>query len=291
MGLAERKSAVDEPLKVFPPAAEQGLAEEPTIDTASRPYVGRWNRLVSTTNWEKGRIIAEWRQALIDAGADPAESADEAWARRVGGVSGQHVGRLRRVYQRFGKAYSEYAGLYWSHFHAALDWDDAELWLEGAAQSGWSVSAMRRQRWEALGSVAADRPRDEDLVTSETDEDFDPRRDRGDAPSSPAGQVADVQGLPVPEGPDFGEEPGAAGTPRDGDGAAIFAADPERETVSFVRPFANLADLPDDLAEAFEAYKLAILRHKADHWQQISREDVLASLDALKELALAPSVE
>ncbi len=37
---------------------------------------------------------------------------------------------------------------------------------------------------------------------------------------------------------------------------------------SSVRPFENLGDLPDDLAEAFDAFKLAILRHKQDSWEQ-----------------------
>ena len=72
------------------------------LDTASQPYLGRWNLLVSTTNWEKGRIISDWRQTLIDAGAPAQEYSDDAWSRRVGGVSGQHVGRLRRVFERFG---------------------------------------------------------------------------------------------------------------------------------------------------------------------------------------------
>ena len=34
------------------------------LDQASRPFVGRWNQLVSDTNWEKGRIIQQWREAL-----------------------------------------------------------------------------------------------------------------------------------------------------------------------------------------------------------------------------------
>ena len=63
---------------------------------ASQPFVGRWSRLVSTTNWEKGRIIVEWRAALVSQGLPVAEYSDEAWGRLVGGVSGQHVGRLRR---------------------------------------------------------------------------------------------------------------------------------------------------------------------------------------------------
>jgi len=45
---------------------------------------------------------------------------------------------------------SQYEGLYWSHLQAALDWDDAEMWLEGAIQNQWSVSQMRGQRWETL---------------------------------------------------------------------------------------------------------------------------------------------
>ena len=103
-------------------------------DDASQPFVGRWNLLVSTTNWEKGRIISEWRQALIDTDRPAREYSDESWARLVGAVTGQHAGRLRRVYERFGKTSQEFRGLYWSHFHAALDWDDAEMWLEGAIQ-------------------------------------------------------------------------------------------------------------------------------------------------------------
>jgi hypothetical protein len=263
----------------------------PSVDVASQPYIGRWHHLISTTNWEKGRIIAEWRTALIEANSAAAEYADEAWARRVGGVTGQHVGRLRRVYQRFGLAQADYAGIYWSHFQAALDWDDAELWLEGAVQSAWSVSEMRRKRWESMGSLAADRPRDEDIVAAETDEDADPNLDRDAASQRSSGQAAESPSRPLPEGPDFGDETAAVAGEREQDGASIFAADPPGEAVPFVRPFENLAELPEDLAEAFEAFKLALLRHKTDHWRQISCEDVLASLDALKELALAPSLE
>ena len=83
--------------------------------------MGRWNHLVSTTNWEKGRIIHEWRQALIAAETDSSEYADEAWSRRVEHVSGQHAGRLRRVYDRFGATHESYNGLYWSHFHGSFE--------------------------------------------------------------------------------------------------------------------------------------------------------------------------
>ncbi len=271
-----------------------GIAElhDDTVE-ASQPYVGRWNQLVSTTNWEKGRIITQWREALLATDAPAAEYSDEAWARMVGGVTGQHVGRLRRTFQRFGEVCEQYDGLYWSHFQAALDWDDAEMWLEGAVQNQWPVSQMRRQRWEVLGADESQKPRDEDVVTGELDEDFEPALAQEPISKTVKGSVEEVAAGPRPEGPDFGGEEQSSTRRRnskedDADGSSIYSGDRAEETVPFVRPFEKLAELPDDLAEAFEAFKLAILRHKADDWQQISRDDVLASLDALKELALAP---
>jgi hypothetical protein len=263
---------------------------EPIVfESASQPFVGRWNDLVSTTNWEKGRIIAQWREALMEADAPVTEYSDEAWARRVGAVTAQHVGRLRRVHSRFGDVYGDYEGLYWSHFHAALDWDDAEMWLEGAAQSKWSVSQMRRQRWESMGAIADQEPRDTQIVTAETDEDVNPALDQ-DSVQRVTGELAEIHGPPATEDSQSAE-PSKKSPRQDDDGASIYADDTAEETVEFVRPFENLAELPDDLAEAFEGFKLAILRHKAEGWSQISREDVLASLDALKELARAPSVD
>ena len=74
----------------------------------------------------------------------------------MAGVSGQHVGRLRRVYQQFSELHREFEGLYWSHFQAALDWEDAGEWLVQAANNDWSVAQMQR----TLGRIgrAADRP-------------------------------------------------------------------------------------------------------------------------------------
>ncbi len=116
-------------------------------------------------------------QALEQAGAPAGSFSDEAWSREVHGVTPQHVGRLRRVYERFGAVHEQYAGLYWSHFQAALDWPDAEMYLEGAVQNDWSVSQMRNQRWEVLGGKPELKPRDGDIVASEVDEDFSPAAD------------------------------------------------------------------------------------------------------------------
>lgn len=281
---------MDDTTQIASPANQLAETE---LDAASQPFVGQWNQLVSTTNWEKGRIILNWREALIEAQAPAVEYSDEAWCRRVGNVTGQHVGRLRRVYQRFGNVSEQYNALFWSHFQAALDWDDAEMWLEGAVQNSWSVSQMRRTRWETLGAVESDRPREEDIVASELDEDVEPALDRADDEPKSSAKRSEGQSSPRHEGPDFGDEDGSVNAKSESkeSGASIYADDDTRETIEFVRPFENLGELPDDLAEAFDAFKLAILRHKQEGWEQISRDDVLASLDALKELALAPSAD
>lgn len=258
------------------------------LEQTSLPFLGRWNQLVSNTNWEKGRIIHQWREALRESGASPTEYSDEAWSRRVGGVTGQHVGRLRRVYQRFGLSYPDFAGLYWSHFQAAVEWTDAEMWLEGAVQNGWSVSQMRQQRWDTLGTVDEQRSGEEDVVSSELDEDFEPAGSASPGPEASRSRT-DVPSEPRDEGPDFGEDERAAGQRSAGDSSQMLEADRQPASqIDFVRPFAELAELPEDLSAAFEAFKLAILHHRLDDWQNVSREDVLASLDALKQLVVAP---
>lgn len=253
-------------------------ATKAAIDDTSRVFLGQWHTLVSTTNWEKGRIIKEWRDERKRAGMEISEYSDEAWAQLVGDVTSQHVGRLRRAYERFGKDYQQYPGLYWSHFHVALDWDDAELWLEGAVQNKWSVAKMRRQHDNAHGkadalesetSSVASAPGEHDAhVDSELTEvqDFDSdsheRDDRGE-PTEVVHAESDESG---------GEMPSAG-----------------KVAPAKTRPFASLPELPDDLADAFEAFKLAILSHKLTQWQDVSRDDVINSLEALKKLALAPS--
>jgi len=262
------------------------------IDDASLVYLGQWNRLVSTTNWEKGRIIHEWRGALVDAKAPAAEYSDDAWSQRVGNVSGQHVGRLRRVYERFGGVYQDYSGLYWSHFQAAIDWNDAEMWLEGAIQNRWSVADMRRERWQAFGGSEAERPQESDIVPSEVDEDAElPEIHRLRVAGSDEGNSSPLDGSSGPryDGPDFGDEP-VSTSHQAGDSFGIDSAD--RSSIANsppVKPFADLPALPDDLTEAFENFKLGILRHKTSGWQEVSCADVLRSLDALKALATAPA--
>lgn len=284
------KIAMDQKQDAFSAAKKTDLDQ--VLDVASLPFVGRWNKLVTTTNWEKGRIIQQWREAMVSSGAPVTEYSDEAWARRVTGVTGQHVGRLRRVFQKFGGVYEEFDGLYWSHFQAALDWDEPDAWLTRAADQRWSVSQMRSERWESLGVPPEQQAIEDEPVEAELDEDFEPAsRDKpspsGLTPTREQARSAGGEGGPSIEGPDFGDEDESPPA------AESFFDDlpPVEPPAPIVRPFEQIGNLPDDVVEAFEAYKLAILRHKRENWREITLDEMLATLDALKELALAPVAE
>lgn len=265
---------------------------DPAATEVSEEFVGRWHDLISTTNWEKGRIILEWRQALISTEAPVTCYSDEAWAQRVGGVTSQHVGRLRRVYERFGASFTTYARLYWSHFLACLEWDDAEMWLEGAVQSKWSISEMRGARAEALGLSA-------EAVQSELDVDAVIQRDQQDEDFEPLEEIGQRDGMetdveaedrvgttgPTNEGPDFGDEEEREGLDRNDstdDGDIPFEPTSPK---SWDNPFASLPQVPADVAEAMELFKLAIVRHRAGQWDEVSRAEVLQVLDALRTFA------
>ena len=79
------------------------------------------------------------------------------------------------MYEKFGTDGAPFRGevyksLYWSHFQAALDWEDAPRWLEKASAEGLSVAQMRIARWEEFGAPADRKPKDSDIVASEPDE-------------------------------------------------------------------------------------------------------------------------
>ncbi len=84
----------------------------------------------------------------------------------------------------------------------------------------------------------------------------------------------------------------AAGAPA----AVTAAAPPGREqsdqpphATARERPFEDLPDLPDDLAEKVDDLKVAILQHRLAGWQETTPDDIVAHLDALRQLTLAPA--
>jgi len=261
---------------------QTGTAED--AGEAGERFVGQWNRLVSTTNWEKGRIICQWREALVDDGAPVTAYSDEAWAQLVGGVTSQHVGRLRRVFERFGEVFDQYEGLYWSHFQAAIDWDDAEMWLEGAIRNDFSVSQMRGKRWETLGGVGEPPPDDDvnDESASRPDGDLendgDVPREESDVATAEQAVVKSTVSQNAAETDEGDAETEAEGAPA-GENAPTAA---RRDRLAV-----DVDELPDDLADAFEQFKLTIIAHRRMNWSETTPEAVIECLDALRDLTLA----
>jgi len=263
--------------------SESHLVSEKT-QMQSETFIGQWNQLISTTNWDKGAIICQWRDSLKEQEASAAEYSDEAWAQMVGGVSSQHVGRLRRTSERFGHVFKEYQGLYWSHFYAALDWDDAEMWLEGAIQNKWSISQMRHQRWETLGKVAEDKPQDGDIVTLEMAEETQSLA-LAEKAEATRGDSDYVEG-PVHEGPDFGDEGQSNGKSADNHAGQDGGEEDDKPAKPHqIRPFESFKDLPDDVMEAANEFKVVIIKHKLAQWEEMEQKELLGLLDALKQLA------
>ncbi|MDR1478666.1 MAG: hypothetical protein LBJ00_06960 [Planctomycetaceae bacterium] len=276
---------------------ESMMLNSPVVEELSTTHVGQWNNLVSQTNWEKGALIIAWRNTLLSAEMPKAAYSDEAWSRRVGNVSPQHVGRLRRVFERFGGQLGSYSGLYWSHFQAALDWDDAEMWLEGAVQNSWSVAQMRVQRWEAIGAPEELKPRSEDVFTAELDDDVNPRNDSFVADKSIDGKMREIGAADIVDGfepPDSviadkneskTKKKQKKSEPKQQNSSL------ENEILQTGEVLANLGNnaqmLPTDLAEATELFKIAILNHKLALWQEVSVEVVIGCLNSLKALAIS----
>lgn len=270
-----------------------GTRTESDLDNSSIPFVGRWNRLVSLTNWEKGKIIHEWRTALVDEEAPASEYSDEAWSRRIGNLTGQHVGRLRRVYEQFGDSFGNYYGLYWSHFQAALDWEDAEEWLSKAAGEGFSVAQMRKTRIETLYPDQAEELEAEAELPAE-DEDEDSIVADDLSPNALTGEFADISGEEEEDGK---ERPLRNDSDEESISTLRGGSDEEHEeqpssrfesaTEAKLSPQSKLKRLPEDMLDAFEQFKISILRHKMLSWEEVPRDDVLSVIDTLKELVLA----
>lgn len=290
-------------------SAELDEKNSQLLEELSADSLGRWNRLISRTNWEKGEVIHRWRTQLRDAGFGNTFYSDETWAKRVGNVSPQHVGRLRRVFERFGeKSTTVYNALYWSHFQAALDWDDAEKWLGDANASQWSVATMRIQRWESLDEPMDLKPKDQDVVVSDLDEDVNPYNDsnmtlEGSATRLEPGEKrsrSDYDDQGIPFDPNDAEPFDADRSNREENGAKSKgkpgkpASDDDSSTMTSGEALARLGsfeDLPGDLREAFEQMKLAILNHKLSGWRDIEQQRVFSLLTAMRTVVFAKEDE
>jgi len=99
------------------------------------------------------------------------------------GLKQQDVNIQRRIYERF--RFTDFSvKVPRSHKIKALPWDDAEHWLQLAAQHGWTLAQMRFARSEAqlekgepLDEAKADFPEDEPIIEPDVESVPESRRD------------------------------------------------------------------------------------------------------------------
>ena len=94
---------------------------------------------VSQCNWVIGQCAAEWTQRYA------AGRTDGDFGELVG-LSADQVYQRRRVWETFADVRTEYAQLRWSHFYAAVTWDDAPDALSWSEEMGATVAEMRAWR-------------------------------------------------------------------------------------------------------------------------------------------------
>ena len=112
-------------------------------------------------NWVIGECAATWTEKYAKGRTD----AD--FGARIG-LSGDQIYQRRRVWETFSDVYEEYPKLKWSHFYAALNWDDSAECLQWADEMQATIAEMkawrRAQRGEDLTEQAEEDPAAESAV-------------------------------------------------------------------------------------------------------------------------------
>lgn len=138
---------------------------------------------LSSCNWEVGECAALWTRRFARGRTD----ADFA---NLIGLSADQAYQRRRVWETFADVQANYPALKWSHFYAALTWEDAAECLQWAQEIQATVAEMkawrRAQRGEDLSVDAAEEPYSlllgETVAVRAPGEDGTDERRRGDGP-------------------------------------------------------------------------------------------------------------
>ena len=124
-----------------------------------------------SSNWTIGKCASIWCERYANGRTD-ADFAD------LIGASQQQVNAARRVFERFADVYSTWSNLTWSHFKAAVSWEDAAECLQWAEEISASVREMKAWRralhGEDLTQPADDRPMPHPEPVPQYHDTFDP---------------------------------------------------------------------------------------------------------------------
>lgn len=171
------------------------MAERPaTVETESEAdLVNRAREALSRCHWEIGECADKWTERYSRGRTDADFGA-------LIGLSGDQVYQRRRVWQRFGEIADQFENLRWSHFYAALNWDDADdclKWADDVKATVIQMKAWRRaQHGEDLSEASEEEPpfdADPQFLTVESGYVQDPSASSGPGRSGsrPSGERSD----------------------------------------------------------------------------------------------------
>jgi hypothetical protein len=111
----------------------------PDVKESEDELISKAQSAVSQSNWVVGECAHKWTERYARGRGD----ADFA---AVLGLSSDQVFQRRRVWQTFADVFQNYPALKWSHFYAALTWDDAPECLQWADENQATVAEMKAWR-------------------------------------------------------------------------------------------------------------------------------------------------
>lgn len=114
---------------------------------SEQQLIERAQDALNQCNWVIGECAAQWTRRYAKGRTDCDFGAKI-------GLSGDQVFQRRRVWETFSDVRTEYGNVKWSHFYAALNWDDAAECLQWANEMQATIAEMkawrRAQRGEDL---------------------------------------------------------------------------------------------------------------------------------------------
>ncbi|MBX3438790.1 MAG: hypothetical protein KF861_14950, partial [Planctomycetaceae bacterium] len=131
-------------------------AATPHPTETEEDLIQRAQEALNQCNWVIGECAAAWTERYARGRTD----AD--FGSRIG-LSSDQVYQRRRVWETFGDVRSEYPRLKWSHFYAALNWDDAAECLGWAEEMQATIAEMKAWRRAQHGEDLTERADEEQV--------------------------------------------------------------------------------------------------------------------------------
>lgn len=145
---SEAFSIIKFPLILMTMTPSAGLA---VADESEESLIQTAQNAISQCRWIVGECASKWTQRH-------ARGRTDADFGILVGLSGDQIYQRRRVWETFSDVQSQFGSLKWSHFYAALNWDDAADCLQWADETQSTVAEMKAWRRATRGEDLTSTP-------------------------------------------------------------------------------------------------------------------------------------